>query len=113
MNTPSEDPLDSLFRHAARDAVPLEMARNVSRGLEARVQQRLSRPIAWGDAFFNLCSWRPAVMAAALVIAAGSWSGRSLVDVLDDEWLTAQIDDVDEDDPLTPSLFAMEDDAEL
>lgn len=90
MKTPGDPDLDSLLREAAGDPRPADWTHTVSRGLEARVLQRLARPESWAEAIFSLTSWRPLAAAAAVVLAVGVWGGRSAMDVFNEDWLTTQ-----------------------
>lgn len=89
MKTPEDGPLDALLREAAGDSRPAAWVCDASRGMEARVLQRIARPASWAEALFSLTSWRPLAAAALAVVAIGLWSGRSTVDVFSEEWLTS------------------------
>lgn len=93
MKTPDDDSLDSLLRDAARDPRRREWMHDAARGLEARVLQRIARPETWAEAVFSLTSWRPLAAAAALLLLAGLWTGRSVADVFNDDWLAARTTD--------------------
>ena len=84
------DRLEALLQAAAADERRETWIRSASRGLEARVLQRLARPESWSEALFSLASWRPLAVAVVVVLAAGAWSGRSITDVFNDDWLTSQ-----------------------
>lgn len=92
MKTPDEN-LDHLLSHAAHDPRPDSWIHRASRGLEARVLQRLARPQSWSEALFSLTSWRPLAAAAALVFAIAAFTGRGVTDVFDDDWLSLQTPD--------------------
>ena len=82
--------MESLLRAAAADDRREAWIRSASRGLESRVLQRLSKPESWSEALFYLASWRPLAAAAMVVLAVGAWTGRSVADVFNDDWLTSQ-----------------------
>jgi hypothetical protein len=90
MKTPEEDKLDALLREAAEDSRPLTWVDDASRGMEARVLQRIARPESWADAVFSMASWRPIAAAVLAVAAAGVWCGRNTADVFNEDWLTSQ-----------------------
>lgn len=94
MKSPDEN-LDDLLRRAAPDPRRTDWIRRASRGLEARVLQRLAQPQSWSEALFSLTSWRPLAAAAALVLAVAAFTGRGVTDVFDDDWLTLQTPDAD------------------
>lgn len=107
MNPNADHQLDDLLRKAARDERPATWAATATRGLEARVLQRLSRPPSWGDALFSLSSWRPLAAAAALAAATGFWSAPALAEIMDDEWIASQAaaeEDEEAEDALTPDI---------
>ena len=91
MNKPDADEqLDALLRGAAEDPRRGEWLRDAARGLEARVLRRIARPESWAEAIFSLTSWRPLAAAVAVVLLVGLWTGRSVTDVFNDDWLAAQ-----------------------
>ncbi len=92
MKTPGDNELDELLRLAARDTRPADWERSVARGLEGRVQQRLQRAPSWAEALFSMDSWRPAVVSAFIALAAAGWAARPVMDLCDDEWVTASAD---------------------
>lgn len=95
MKTPDEN-LDSLLRDASRDPRPDGWIRHAARGMEARVLQRIAQPESWAEAIFSLTSWRPLAAAILTVLLIGAWTGRSVADVFNDDWLTVQTaDDTD------------------
>jgi hypothetical protein len=104
MNPNADHHLDDLLRKAARDERPATWAATATRGLEARVLQRLHRPASWSDALFALNSWRPLAAAAAVVAITGFWSAPALADVMDDEWLATQAAEEPPDEPLATDL---------
>ena len=89
MKTPDEK-LDALLRDAAADPRPGTWIRDAARGMETRVLQRLAQPESWGEALFSLTSWRPLAAAIIAVIVIGAWTGHSIIDVFDEDWLTLQ-----------------------
>jgi hypothetical protein len=90
MKTPDHDPLDTLLRDAAHDPRRGEWMREAARGLEARVLRRLAQPETWAEAVFSLTSWRPLAAAVAVVLLVGVWTGGSVADVFDDDWLAIE-----------------------
>ena len=90
MKTPNDDKLEALLRDANADPRPGEWIRNAARGMEARVLQRLAQPESWAEAIFSLTSWRPLAAALVAVVIIGAWSGRSITDVFNEDWLTTQ-----------------------
>jgi hypothetical protein len=102
MKPHSDSELDALFQKAAADPRPTALAQQVSRGLEARVLQRLTRPFSWREALGGLASWHPATVAACMAVCCAVWSGPALADVMDESWLVAQTEDIEIDDPLAP-----------
>jgi hypothetical protein len=106
MNPHADHQLDELLRRAARDERPAAWAASATRGLEARVLQRISRPPSWGDALFSLSSWRPLAAAATLAAATGFWSAPALAEIMDDEWIASQAaeEEADADAALTPDI---------
>lgn len=89
MKTPDEE-LDNLLRDAAADTRPGSWIRDAARGMEARVLQRLAQPESWAEAIFSLTSWRPLVAAVIAVVIIGAWTGTSVADVFDEDWITLQ-----------------------
>ncbi len=89
MKTPDED-LDNLLRNAAADPRRGSWIRDAARGMEARVLQRLTQPESWAEAIFSLTSWRPLVAAVIAVVIIGAWTGSSVADVFDEDWITLQ-----------------------
>ncbi len=89
MKTPDEN-LDALLRGAAADPRIDPWIRDAARGMETRVLQRLARPESWSEALFSLTSWRPLAAAVVAVLLIGAWSGSSITDVLDEDWITLQ-----------------------
>ena len=85
-----EEELDALLRAAAGDPRPDGWVHDASRGLEARVLRRIAKPETWAEAIFSLTSWRPLAVAAAVVLIIGLWTGRSVADVFNDDWIATQ-----------------------
>jgi hypothetical protein len=104
MKNLSDRDLDQLLATAALDDRPASWAATATRGLEARVLQRLHHPASWTDALFALNSWRPLAAAAAVVAITGFWSAPALADVMDDEWLASQAAEEPPDEPLATDL---------
>lgn len=89
MKTPDEK-LDNLLRDAAADPRPASWIRDAARGMEARVLQRFAQPESWSEALFSLTSWRPLAAAIVAVLLIGAWTGNSITDVFDEDWITLQ-----------------------
>lgn len=93
MNKPEID-LDTLLSRAAADPRPLALVEDAVRGLEARVMQRLpARGTTWTEAWSGIVSWKALACMACITMGITLWSSMSgAFDMLDDEWLTAQMD---------------------
>ena len=89
MKTPDEK-LDALLRDAGADPRPTIWIHDAARGMESRVLQRLAQPESWSEALFSLTSWPPLAAAVVAVLLIGAWSGDSITDVFDEDWITLQ-----------------------
>lgn len=89
MKTPDEK-LNALLRDASADPRPGSWIRDAARGMEVRVLQRLAKPETWSEAIFSLTSWRPLAAAVIAVLLIGAWTGNSITDVFDEDWITLQ-----------------------
>lgn len=92
MNPPDKE-LNNLLRDAAADPRRDSWLRDAARGMEARVIQRLAQPESWAEAIFSLTSWRPLAAAIVAVLVIGAWTGTSVADVFDEDWITLQSPD--------------------
>ena len=86
----TDEKLDALLLDAAADPRPASWINEVARGMETRILQRLAQPESWSEALFSLTSWRPLAAAVIAVLLIGAWSGNSITDVFDEDWITLQ-----------------------